>query len=118
MLVIITPVRWFRVPNAGLTRNRLENWIYGPARPAGFGCLWTVKCWSDQHLAGHLGYMLTTQSVITWSQRIQLGFVGVQLGGGGGAPHIWGVPPISTKSMDSIWGGPLQFFLFFFVDVH
>ena len=32
MLVIIIPVRWFRVPNAGLTRSRLENWVYGPAR--------------------------------------------------------------------------------------
>ena len=57
MLVIIIPVRWFRVPNAGLTRNRLENWIYGPARPAGLVCFWTVNCWSDQHLVGYLGYM-------------------------------------------------------------
>ena len=57
MLVIIIPVRWFRVQNAGLTRNRLENWVYGPARPAGLGCFWTVECWSDQHLAGHLGYI-------------------------------------------------------------
>ena len=32
------PVRWFRVPNAGLTKNWLENQVYGPAKSAGLGC--------------------------------------------------------------------------------
>ena len=32
--------------------------------------------------------------------------VGVQLGG---SPHIWEAPPISTKSMDSVWGVPANY---------
>ena len=47
---MIIPVHWFRVPNAGLTRNLLENWVYRPARPA---------CWAifGRSNAGHLEYM-------------------------------------------------------------
>ena len=43
------------VTNAGLTRNCLENWVYGPARPADLDSFWVVKCLSDQYQAGQLG---------------------------------------------------------------
>ena len=43
MLVTIIPVRWFRVPNAGLTRKWFETWVYRPAWSAGLGYFFMVK---------------------------------------------------------------------------
>ena len=48
MLVMIIPVRWFRVRNAGLTRNWLENWMYGSARQS------RNSWWLGNHDFAHL----------------------------------------------------------------
>ena len=47
---MVISVRWFQVPNAGLTLHCLGTGMYGPARSAGLR-------WLDQHLSDYLVYV-------------------------------------------------------------